>query len=140
MKVIRSLLVVMVLAGALIVASPMQASAYQGSAKTHGTKTEKKVSRAVYSCPKCEMAFNSSGKCPGCGASLVKINAKVAYTCSMCHVTSKHAGKCPKCGMAMAKTALTYACEKCQVTSTKAGKCSKCGKALKKEAIKFAKA
>jgi Cu(I)/Ag(I) efflux system membrane fusion protein len=58
-----------------------------------------------------EVIANKPGKCPKCGMTLVKVEAKKVketitdvYTCTMHpEVISDKPGKCPKCGMTLVK-------------------------------------
>ena len=74
------------------------------------TTTAKKVQQ--YTCPMHpEVITNKPGKCPKCGMTLVKKEAKKTmelksdvYTCPMhSDVKSDKPGKCPKCGMNLVK-------------------------------------
>jgi uncharacterized protein with PIN domain len=74
------------------------------------TMTVKKVQH--YTCPMHpEVMSNKPGKCPKCGMTLVKVEAKKVkeaiadvYTCPMHpEVISHKPGKCPKCGMTLVK-------------------------------------
>jgi uncharacterized protein with PIN domain len=74
------------------------------------TMTAKQVQQ--YTCPMHpEVIANKPGKCPKCGMTLVKVEAKKVkeaiadvYTCPMhTEVISDKPGKCPKCGMTLVK-------------------------------------
>jgi hypothetical protein len=74
------------------------------------TMTAKQVQQ--YTCPMhSEVIANKPGKCPKCGMTLVKVEAKKVkeaitdvYTCTMHpEVISDKPGKCPKCGMTLVK-------------------------------------
>ena len=77
--------------------------------KTMSQKQHKDVAKIVkYTCPMHpEVISNKPGKCPKCGMTLVKMEAKKTmemksdvYTCPMhSDVKSDKPGKCPKCGM-----------------------------------------
>lgn len=95
-----------------------------------------KASSNVFSCEKCHVASMKSGKCPGCKAEMVGIQAKVKFVCAECHTSSTKMGSCAKCGKAMAKSAITYACDHCHLTSKAPGKCAKCGMGMKKHVMK----
>ena len=97
----------------------------------------KAAKKQLFACPKCDMASMKGGKCPGCGADMVKISGKVVWACEKCHTMAKKAGNCPMCNAAMARMVHTYGCEACQQTSVKPGKCPKCGKDMKEEFVKM---
>jgi uncharacterized protein with PIN domain len=82
------------------------------SHKQHHDTTTTVNKLQQYTCPMHpEVMSNKPGKCPKCGMTLVKVEAKkvkeaiaYVYTCTMHpEVISDKPGKCPKCGMTLVK-------------------------------------
>ena len=88
--------------------------------KSHKQQQQKDVAKVdTYTCPMHpEVITHKQGKCPKCGMTLVKVNAKKVkenvkkaidikaevYTCAMHpEVLSDKPGKCPKCGIQLIK-------------------------------------
>lgn len=112
----------------------------QDTASTEApAKKKAAVTKSVYVCPKCDVASMKPGKCPKCGAKLVKMHLlgtkdgkAVLCTCgAKCTCTMKGVkdGKCA-CGKPI-KTAdikgMYYCPKGCPVISKTAGKCPGCG-------------
>ncbi len=89
----------------------------------------------LYACPKCEMASNIGGRCPGCKAKMVAIEATMVNACPKCHMVGKKGATCTHCKAKLVSSAMTYACKNCHTSSKKPGSCAKCGKQMTKAVL-----
>lgn len=97
----------------------------------HAVRTPAADMKTIYACPKCEMASMRSGKCPGCGTKMEKVNGAMMFACPKCRTEAKKPGNCPMCKVAMKPEIDTYACQAHQMSSKKPGMCPKCGAKMK---------
>jgi len=131
----NKLMIVLALVMACALGALAGAQSHPGG-KSHRPASEaSNHTHAIYACPKCEMASNVGGTCPGCKAKMVAIEATMVYACPKCHMVGKKGATCTHCKAKLAASAMTFACEDCHTSSKKPGMCAKCGKKMVKAVL-----